>query len=458
MDAIAAPDSTVLSMAHTCIVATVGPSSQHPETLKAMVAAGADVFRVNCSHLSTRAPVDTIATIRNATPHVGVLVDIQGPKLRTGANSLDLVTGQRLLLAPGDLSFDPAALGVQPGEEILLGDGTLRLRVVELRSDAMTVDVLVGGLCGPRRGVNLPETVLTPTGGLLSDKDRADIIAARDAGTDWLALSFVGSADDVLEAREHSGNMRVIAKIERRQALDRLEEIGDAADGLMAARGDLGVETPFAEVPRVQARIAQWGLRSGKVTICATEMLESMRTNTRPTRAEVSDVAGAITQGYGAVMLSAETATGHDPVNTIAAMRSICEANATIVGHKTYADLHAEHAAVAAATSALATRTGVRWILALTYTGYSAEILSACRPPAGIIAATPEVATARRLQLCHGVTPLIVTRSNDIDDSVMRASHAAIDQGLITSGERIVVCASRGNPGTSSDTIWLHQA
>lgn len=446
-------------MTFTRIVATVGPCSQTSELLKAMVGAGADVFRFNCSHLSTEQLTESIALIRASVPQAGILVDIQGPKLRTGLEALELVVGQTVLLAPHNLSFDPAMLGVRVGEEILLGDGTFRLRVTALNPEGTEAEVLVGGTCGPRRGVNLPESELTYDGkGLLSNKDRADITAARDAGADWLALSFVGSGDDIDEARKYSGDMRLIAKIERRRALENLEEIGLRADGLMAARGDLGVEVPFQLVPAIQSRIADWGLRSGKVTICATEMLESMRTETRPTRAEVSDVAGAISQGYGAVMLSAETATGHNPVNAVAAMRAICEANETTVGHKVYADLNAEFAGVAAAASALATRTHARWILALTYTGYSAEILAACRPPAGIIAVTPSLEVARRLQLHHGVRTLVTPRPKDLVDAVAQATRAALHEGLVAPGERLVVCASRGAPRTPSDTIWLHEA
>lgn len=444
-------------MPFTRIVATVGPRSQAPATLRAMVAAGVDVFRVNCSHVSTGELAETIAAIRAAAPEAGILVDIQGPKLRTGERALELPDGAAVRLSGDDLSFDPWLLGVRPGESLLLGDGTFHLQVAGISAQELLVRVLRGGTCAPRRGVNLPDTNLTLPDGLLGDKDRADIAAAREAGADWLALSFVGTADDVRSAREAAGGMKIVAKIERQQALENLEEIGEAADGLMAARGDLGVELPFETVPLAQQRIAEWGLRTGKVTICATEMLESMRTSSRPTRAEVSDVAGAVTQGYGAVMLSAETATGSDPVNVVGVMRSICTANEAAAGNKTYADNHPEESAVAAAAAALAKRTNARHILALTYTGFSAEIVSACRPPAVVVAATPSIETARRLRLHWGVEPVVVARDADMAASVERAAEAAVRAGLLAPGEHIVVTASRENPRTPSDTIWTYQ-
>jgi pyruvate kinase len=458
MNAIRHHTHTVKVMPFTRIVATVGPSSSTPEILRGMVGAGVDVFRVNCSHISTEELAVTITALRQAVPSAGILVDIQGPKLRTGPRELILVPGETLRLGKDDLSFDPAALGIRPGESVLLGDGTFRLEVAGIDLHGMLVRVLTGGTCLPRRGVNLPDTELRIEGGLLGKKDRADILAARDAGADWLALSFVGTADDVRDARKLAGDMRIVAKIERQQALENLEEIGEAADGLMAARGDLGVELPFENVPLAQQRIAEWGLRSGKVTICATEMLESMRTASRPTRAEVSDVAGAVTQGYGAVMLSAETATGNDPVNVVATMRSICAANETFTGHKTYADANPAESAVAAAAAALAKRTDARHILALTYTGFSAEIISACRPPALIVAATPDLATARRLRLHWGVEPIVVPRDPDMIVAVDDAAREAVRAGLITVGEQIVVAASRLHPRTPSDTIWTYTA
>jgi len=447
----------VNDMPFTRIVATLGPRSANTDTIRELEAAGADVFRVNCSHSTTGELVETIDLIRRGAPSAGILVDVQGPKLRTGARELLLVDGETIRLTADDLSFDPWRAGVRPGEAILLGDGTFHLEVAAIGKDNILVRVIRGGICPPRRGVNLPDTALVMPEGLLNAKDRADIAAAREAGADWLALSFVGTAQDVVEARDLAKTMRIVAKIERRQALGNLEEIGAAADGLMAARGDLGVELPFETVPLAQQAIADWGLRTGKITICATEMLESMRTAPRPTRAEVSDVAGAVNQGYGAVMLSAETAVGDDPVNAVRTMRSICAKNETASGHKTYADANPAESAVAAAAAALAKRTNSVHILALTYTGFSAEIISACRPPAIIVAATPSIETARRLRLYWGVEPIVVERDPDMGRAVEDAAQAAIEAGLLQDGERVVVAASRGNPRTPSDTLWVYR-
>jgi pyruvate kinase len=445
-------------MTFTKIVATVGPSSQNESTLRAMFAAGVDVFRLNCSHLQTGDIDGVVQLIRASAPGAGILVDIQGPKLRTGTRQLHFVDGERFVLEPSDLSFDPITIGVQAGDEILLGDGNFRLRTLSLSASGVTVEVLEGGVCEPRRGVNLPDTEMLFSGeSIFSTKDKADIVAAREAGADWLALSFIGNAAEVHEARELAGDMQLIAKIERRQAMENLEEIGAAADGLMAARGDLGVELPFQMIPIAQKKIADWGIRTGKATICATEMLESMRSSRRPTRAEVSDVANAVVQGYGAVMLSAETATGNDPTHVVSTMRAICTENELNDGNKTYADLHPELSAVAASASALAARTNVRWLLALTYTGYSAVIISACRPPVGILAATPSLKVARRLRMYRGVRAIVVDRNPDMEIAVRDAVSAAQRLGYLENGDKIVISASRAHPNTPSDTVWLYQ-
>jgi len=422
-----------------------------------MAAAGADVFRVNCAHSEARQTREIIAQVRSAVPTAGVLVDIQGPKLRTGSRKLVFGDGETVRLVREDFNFDPYGLGVQAGEAIFLGDGTVHLEVSDIGPDGVLVRVVRGGACAPRRGVNLPDTSFSVNEGIFGVKDREDIAVARDAGADWLALSFVGAPGDVLAARAIAGDIPVIAKIERRRALENLSAIGEVSDGLMVARGDLGVEMPFESVPFAQQRIADWGASSGKVTICATEMLESMRTAPRPTRAEVSDVAIAVQQGYAAVMLSAETAVGCDPVGVVATMRSICDGNEAATGHKTYADNNPSLSAVAAAAAALAKRTDARVILALTYTGFSAEILSACRPPARIIAATPDTAAARRLRLHWGVSPVVVPRHPDMAMSVDAAVAASRASGLLTSGDSIVVTASRTSPSTPSDTIWTYQ-
>lgn len=249
----------------------------------------------------------------------------------------------------------------------------------------------------------------------------------------------------------------VIAKIERPQALADLDGILAAGDGVMAARGDLGVEIPYEDVPPVQRRLARRATEMGKVSICATEMLESMISSTRPTRAEVADVSAAVRDGFDAVMLSGETAVGDDPAGAVRAMARICRGAETDVNlPNLFADANPATAAVTAAASALAKRIGADAILALTYTGYSARLLAACRPSAPILAATPDPATARLLVALRGVEPTVVERPGRIEDAIPLALEAVRAAGRLSSGQRVVVCASRANPRSDADTVWLH--
>jgi pyruvate kinase len=252
-------------------------------------------------------------------------------------------------------------------------------------------------------------------------------------------------------------NGLVIAKIERPQALESLDAILDACDGLMAARGDLGVEIPYEEVPPVQRRLARRSIEKGKFSICATEMLESMISANRPTRAEVADVSAAVRDGFDAVMLSAETAVGHDPVGAVRAMTRICMGAETDVNlPNLYADANPHAAAVTAAASALAKRIDADAVLSLTYTGYSARLMAACRPSAAIIAATPDTASARMLGCLRGVIPMVVERPVEIEEAIPLALERARTLGFVRSGDRVVVCASRTSPRSDADTVWLH--
>lgn len=436
------------------IIVTVGPASARPEIISAMAAAGANVFRLNCSHAGTEELTRNAELIRQHAPDGAILVDLQGPKLRTGPFPLTFTAGTRASLSPKDLTFDPAEAGLRRGHRLLLGDGRIELVLVdEPGTGGVMFDTLRGGSIPARQGVHLPDTAVAYPACAANDERYID--AANKIGAEWVALSFVRDAKDIFALRERlDGRSGIVAKIERREALTNLEAIIDAADAVMAARGDLGVEIPFEDVPRAQRRIADIALQTGKPAICATEMLESMRTSNRPTRAEVADVSAAVVQGYGAVMLSAETATGEHPVEAVAAMRRICDATTAEIGHKIYADLHPGDSAVSAAAAALASRTGADAILALTYTGYSAEILSACRPPIPVIAATPTSEVARRLQLHWGVLPLVVERPEKMSDAVEVAQAKAVRCGALTRESSLVVTASRGDPGDPADTVW----
>lgn len=451
-------------MRKTKIVATLGPASEND--VAALFAAGVAVARINCSHLSTADVGRIVRSTREQSAQIGILVDIQGPKLRL-IDGID-ATGSEVSLyqhghGPEDSScahvgFDPQGVGIRPGERILVNDGRIVLRALEVAPHMVRAAVETPGSAQGRRGVNLPDTDVRVQ--MYSDKDRADIAAAVEAGTDWIALSFVQRPEDVLEARSMVGDdIRIISKIERPQALDVLDEICAVSDGVMAARGDLGVELPFARLPLIQKRIADSAMRAGIISICATEMLESMISGTRPTRAEVSDVTNAVRDGFDAVMLSAETAIGHDPRSTVSAMAAILtEADSVDRVRSPFANDNPDLAAVAAAASALASRLRASAILAVTFTGHNAELVAACRPPVPIIAATPNERVATRLNLRYGVSTILAPRPGGTDEAIARAVEAAKTAGLCQDGDRLVVCLSRTSPRSTTDTIYVYDA
>lgn len=450
-------------MRQTKIIATIGPASISPEVIGALVDAGADVLRINCSHVSTAQLAERIRLVRGIRPEVAVLVDIQGPKLRYGGEPRHLADGSTVAFTCSNLGLPDEAsasrVNLQPGQRLLLDDGRIETTVVSVDDrDGGTVTVRVerGGELRKNKGVNLPDTDVE--GSVLSAKDRADLEVAKRENVELVAVSFVQRPSDVEEVRAILGpTAQVIAKIERPQALERIDEICRVSDGVMAARGDLGVELPFQIVPAAQHRIARTALRHGVVSVCATEMLESMISSSRATRAEVADVTGAVRDGFDAVMLSGETAVGANPVHAVEVMGAICEAaerdaNLPII----FANANPETAAVTAAASALAHRIGANGLLSLTYTGFSARLLSSCRPGAPIIAATPNESTARKLRVAYGVHPVVSPRDADVEVSIGAALTAARKTGLVKRGDKVVVCASRLSPRSDADTIWLH--
>ena len=448
-------------MRKTKIVATIGPASATPAGLAALVAAGADVFRINCSHLDTAGVADSIRLVRSHAPGCAVLVDIQGPKMRYAGEETTITAGEPMRFSMESLGLDNGVrrssdLGLAVGHRVLLDDGRLECRITALSADSIETVVVRGGLLRVRKGVNLPDTEVL--GGVLSAKDLDDLAVARDMGADIVAVSFVQHPDDVVRVRGIVGeDVLVFAKIERPQALARLREICAVSDGVMAARGDLGVELPYEELPVSQREIALTALRAGIMSICATEMLESMISQTRPTRAEVADVSGAVRDGYDAVMLSAETAVGHDPalaVSSMARIAEVAERGISMPNH--FADAHPETAAVTAAAAALARRISADWIVSLTFTGYSARMLAACRPASPIFAVTPDEGACRRLRAARGVYPVAQPRDGDVARAIEQAVTAGRAAGLITSGDTVVVCASRTNPRSDADTILLH--
>jgi len=447
-------------MRRTKVIATVGPACSTSEQITALANAGADVLRINCSHQSTQQISELIDRIRSAAPSVAILVDIQGPKHRYIGSEQMLHSGALITFALSDIGLstttDAREQGIEVGHRVLLNDGRLEVVIEKVGRDSIEVRVVQGGALKSGKGVNMPDTEVTDD--LLTAKDRSDIAVARAKSVEVVALSFVQKPQDIEQVRELVGaNVMVVAKIERPQALERISEICAVSDGVMAARGDLGVELPFEVVPAAQHKIARTALTQGVISICATEMLESMTTSTRPTRAEVADVTGAVRDGFDAVMLSGETAVGIDPPHAVEVMARICEAaEKEVVLPNLFADTNPMQAGVTASASALAKRMSADVLLSLTFTGHSALLLAACRPTAPIVAITPSEVVARQMRLVWGLYPVVVERASDLDEAIASALTAARKQQLIGPGNTVVICASRSNPRSNADTIWLH--
>ena len=447
-------------MRRTKVIATVGPACSTSDQITALANAGADVLRINCSHQSTQQISELIDRIRSAAPSVAILVDIQGPKHRYIGSEQMLHSGALITFALSDIGLstttDAREQGIEVGHRVLLNDGRLEVVIEKVGRDSIEVRVVQGGALKPGKGVNMPDTEVTDD--LLTAKDRSDIAVARAKAVEVVALSFVQKPQDIEQVRELVGaNVMVVAKIERPQALERISEICAVSDGVMAARGDLGVELPFEVVPAAQHKIARTALTQGVISICATEMLESMTTSTRPTRAEVADVTGAVRDGFDAVMLSGETAVGIDPPHAVEVMARICEAaEKEVVLPNLFADTNPMRAGVTASASALAKRMSADVLLSLTFTGHSALLLAACRPTAPIVAITPSEVVARQMRLVWGLYPVVAERASDLDEAIASALTAARKQQLIGPGNTVVICASRSNPRSNADTIWLH--
>ena len=445
----------------TKIVATLGPASLTLGGIQSLVSAGVSVFRLNCSHMKTEDLPNAILLVREAAPGAGIMVDIQGPKLRFSPGPIDLVSGSLENFSLTDLGIetiqDGSSRGLDVGHRVLMDDGRIETIVEQLNGESFSLRVIRGGHLQHGKGVNLPDTEIR--GGVLSSKDIADLTVAKDMSVEIIAVSFVQSPSDVVTVRQIVGeDILLFAKIERPQALARLDEICAVSDGVMAARGDLGVETPYESVPAAQTRIALSALRHGVVSICATEMLESMTTSTRPTRAEVADVSGAVRDGFDAVMLSGETAVGMHPAETVRAMARICEESEKHVSLPNYfADENPGAAAVTAAASALAKRISANFILSISLTGFSARLLSSCRPSCPIIAITPHIEKARQLNINRGVYPFVLERDTNFTSAVSSAIQLTKENGILKNDDAIVICASRLHPRSDADTILLHR-
>ncbi len=449
----------------TKIVVTVGPACRDVETLMRMMEAGMDAARLNASHADHEVLREEVLAVREASRMAGkdvaVILDLQGPKLRIGdfgEGSVVLREGGTFRLTtrtrPGDeegvsvgLPWLPSAL--KPGDAILLDDGAIVLRVEEVAGEEVACRVLKGGTLSSRKGMNIPGVELPLPS--LTEKDLYDLRLGLELGVDWVALSFVRSAKDVEALRralgDLGGELPVVAKIEKREAVENLEEIVDAADGVMVARGDLGVEMPLEDVPLLQKRIIRAAARHGKPSITATQMLQSMIDSPTPTRAEVTDVANAVFDGTDAVMLSGETAVGKHPLRAVETMmRIVGKAEEELpygawlqerrgwIGSGTVE-------AVCMAACELALQVGAAVIVAPTESGFTARQMSRFRPRQPILAPTPDIRVARRLALYWGVQPRLLEVKGSVEEVFAAARALARREGYTEAGEAVVITA-----------------
>jgi pyruvate kinase len=444
----------------TKIVATLGPATTAPEQIAALLEAGANVIRVNASHGTGAQRAQWIASVRQLALErdlpVAVLVDLQGPRIRVGElkQPRQLEPGQTVVLAPEEVArgdelpttYDNLAQDARVGAKILLNDGLLSLEVTRLAPPRVFARVVDGGALTSHKGMNLPG--LTVSAPPLTTKDREDVKDAVAHGADYLALSFVRRAEDLETLRGLvPKTMKLVAKIEKAQALDDLERILATTDAVMVARGDLGVELPFETVPLVQKRLIREANRHGKPVITATQMLESMVHAPRPTRAEASDVANAILDGTDAVMLSAETAMGEYPVEAVRAMdRIIREMERQPPGREERRRVEARHGvavedAIALGTTAVARMLDTPLIVTLTQGGFTARKVAAFRPTVPILAVTTVPLTYRQLALVWGVTPVLVDRVPSYDAMLELVRDLILKRGYAKPGDRIVMTA-----------------
>jgi pyruvate kinase len=466
-------------MPNTKIVATLGPATDAPGVLQQMLDAGVDVFRLNASHGEQDQHAARISAVREAARqagiHAGILLDLQGPKIRLGRfenGGCVLATGGQFTITTEQLLGSPEractgygrfARDVKPGDRILLADGAVELRALDSDGTNVRTEVIHGGAVGDHKGINLPGVkVSIPS---LTEKDLADLHFGLNSGVDIFALSFVRNADDVLGLRDRLGGrpVSIVAKIEKPEGWQNIEPILDVTDGVMVARGDLGVETSLEMVPRIQKSIIRRARRKGRFVITATQMLESMIDHPTPTRAEVSDVANAIYDGTDAVMLSAETSIGKYPVEAVSFMARIAAESEESIRRKGFLDppkmpapSNPEILADAAHHAAREARAAA--IVVFTSRGSSARLVSRCRPPVQVYAITPHDTTARQLSISYGVVPMLAPDVSNTDEMLAQMDRILLEKGLLKKGELVVFVAGQpvGRPG-STNLMKLHR-
>lgn len=457
------------------ILATLGPVSSNPEMIKALFEAGADMFRINMSHTKHDKLRELHGAIRQIEAetghHIGVLVDLQGPKLRIGeiaadAGPVTLEQGASFIFdrvnEPGDsrrvhLPHPEIFAAVEEGHNLLIDDGKLRLVVCEKSPERIRATVVVGGRVSSRKGISLPDSLLPM--GAMTEKDRKDLDYALSLGVDWVALSFVQREDDVAEAKKIArGRAAIMSKIEKPAALRELDRIIEQSDGIMVARGDLGVELPVQKVPGLQKALTRASRDAGKPVVVATQMLESMITSPVPTRAEVSDVATAVFDGADAVMLSAESAAGEYPVE---AVRTLNKVAVEVEGDPLYDSIiHAQRASVdgtaagalSAAACSVAQDMKLACIVCYTSTGATAYRAARQRPKTPILVLTPSQETARRLAVVWGLHCVYTKDPKSTADMVERAGRKALELGLGGPADKMIIAAGMpfGTPGATN--------
>ena len=467
-------------MRRTKIVCTMGPATRSAEAVRALVDAGMDVARLNMSHGSHEDHASTFALVRAAAEEagraVGVLADLQGPKIRLGrfqggaavlergavfVMSADSVVGT---CERGSVTYDALARDLLPGDTVLIDDGSVRLQALDSDGRQVRCQVLEGGPLSDSKGVNLPGSQLSV--GALTEKDLVDLRFALRLGADMVALSFVRRAEDAVAIRramdDEGRRVPVIAKLERPEAVDDLDAVLDAFDGVMVARGDLGVEIPLERVPVVQKRAVREARERGKPAIVATQMLESMTHNRRPTRAEVSDVANAVLDGADALMLAGETGVGDHPIETVATMARIVSAaeeggleGMPSVAGEGRAD-GTSQSAVARAAIAVADQVGARALVAFTQTGRTARALARHRSSVPLLALTPDVGVRRQLALTWHVDTIVVPPSISIEEGLRIVDEVMLNRGGQVGDRVVVVVGPPGVPG-GTHTLRVHE-
>jgi pyruvate kinase len=458
------------------IVATLGPASSDSQTIRKLFDAGVDVFRLNFSHGTHEDHRQRLSAIRNIESEcgrpIGVLLDLQGPKLRLGTfedGSIELTAGQKFRLdldpTPGNKTRAPLPhpeifAAIEAGSDLLLDDGKVRLRVEAKGTDFADTEVVVAGRISDRKGVNVPGVMLPISP--LTRKDREDLAFGLENGVDWVALSFVQRPEDIDEARALIGERAwIMAKLEKPLAIEHLDAIVDRCDGIMVARGDLGVELPAEQIPELQRRIVRRCREVGKPVIVATQMLESMTNSPVPTRAETSDVAGAIYEGADAVMLSAESASGKYPLEAVSVMNRIITRVESDPQYRSGIDAsHTKAQSTTADAICCALRQVVRTIapaVTVTYTSSGFTSLRAARErvSTAIIAMTPSMSIARRLALVWGVHALPFRNAHDVAEMIALACEAARSEGFARNGDSVAIAA--GLPFGESGTTNLLQ-